>query len=166
MLVITSQWKNLERIMVSSLIRHNQACYDQGRTVVIPYVGMARKQDGGSNGCIIKRPRLRFCALPRKLPYEGMRAQIENHAARNRTYRSLPVENDFKKKKTSSPKTLSGSRAFSSSFGTISIALSCWDSSLSSSTAGMTRSNTYSPGSQSTAGQRRTRLLRKRVVFA
>ena len=24
----------------------------QGRTVVSPYVGMARKQDGGSNGCI------------------------------------------------------------------------------------------------------------------
>ena len=26
--------------------------YYQGGTVVTPYVGMARKQDGGSNGCI------------------------------------------------------------------------------------------------------------------
>ena len=25
---------------------------NQGGTVVTPYVGMARKQDGGSNGCI------------------------------------------------------------------------------------------------------------------
>ena len=28
------------------------SCVYQGRTVVSPYVGMARKQNGGSNGCI------------------------------------------------------------------------------------------------------------------
>ena len=44
-------WKPFTKWTTNSVCWHKNAIY-QGRTLVSPYVGMARKQDGGSNGCI------------------------------------------------------------------------------------------------------------------
>ena len=36
------------------MYRPNTCYHNQGQTLVSPYIGMARKQDGGSNGCMYR----------------------------------------------------------------------------------------------------------------